>query len=92
MYVCVYMYVFRLMYVCSCMYVVVCVYVCMYLDVCGGALCSSSSSGSGSGMIADQYEAQEDTVWAPVMGEARVVVVAAAVVVAVELHTPHYDC
>ena len=45
----------------------------MYLDVCGGALCSSSSSGSGSGMIADQYEAQEDTVWAPVMGEARAV-------------------
>ena len=24
-------------------------------------------------MIADQYEAQEDTVWAPVMGEARAV-------------------
>ena len=43
-------------------------------------------------MIAVQYETEEDTVWAPVMGEARVVVVAAAVVVAVELHTPHYDC
>ena len=29
-------------------------------------------------MIADQYETEEDTVWAPVMGEARVVVVAAS--------------
>ena len=37
-------------------------------------------------MIADQYETEEDTVWAPVMGEARVVVVVVvAVVVAVVL-------
>ena len=50
--------------------VYVCVYVCMY--VCMYVCCCC------------QYETKEDTVWAPVMGEARVVVVVVvAVVVAV---------